>query len=200
VRPLRQPAPGTRTRPQTATPQYDPSSPSRISRRLPASSSFVLAAARLRALQLDPGHAAGRPGQLRGRSRRIARPHPGGQHVVTGLGSYALLTMVALMGAANKLPRRALACARDRRPGDLLNRTPHSPQSLAEVQDRRMVVGRDAEPGQAFDPMASWVMPGRLRGPASRLSGLIARRALVPRLRCRCCYDRGLATARSDRP
>jgi hypothetical protein len=100
VRPLRQPAPGTRTRPQTATPQYDPSSPSRISLRLPASSSFVLAAARLRALQLDPGHAARKPGQLRGRSRRTARPHPGGQHVVTGLGSYALLTMVALMGAA----------------------------------------------------------------------------------------------------
>ena len=48
-----------RTRPLTSQPQTSPSSPSRISRRLPASSSFVLAAARLRALQLDPGRAAG---------------------------------------------------------------------------------------------------------------------------------------------
>src|SRR5439155_769788 len=46
-----------------------------------------------------------------GRSRRTARPHPGGQHVVTGSGSYALLTMVALMGAAAR-PARAPAAAR----------------------------------------------------------------------------------------
>jgi len=45
-----------------------------IFRRSPASSSFVLAAARLRALQLDPGRAARRPGHLRGRSRRTVSP------------------------------------------------------------------------------------------------------------------------------
>ena len=45
-----------------------------IFRRLPASSSFVLAAARLRALQPDPGRATRRPGHLRGRSRRTVSP------------------------------------------------------------------------------------------------------------------------------
>src|SRR5947207_14592314 len=55
VTPLRPPAPGTSTRPLTIRPQPAPSSPSMIFRRLPASSSFVLAAARLRALQRDPG-------------------------------------------------------------------------------------------------------------------------------------------------
>ena len=45
-----------------------------IFRRLPASSSFVLAAARLRAFQLDPGRATRRPGHLRGRSRRTVSP------------------------------------------------------------------------------------------------------------------------------
>ena len=53
-----------------------------ISRRLAASSSFILAAARLRALQLlTPGPAAGRPGHLRGRSRRTVSPaRPAKQH------------------------------------------------------------------------------------------------------------------------
>ena len=69
-----------------------------IFRRLPASSSFVLAAARLRALQLDPGRTAGRPGQLRGRTQKNSQPSPTA-HGVTGSGSYALLTLVALMGA-----------------------------------------------------------------------------------------------------
>src|SRR5271166_3079331 len=45
-----------------------------IFRRLPASSSFVLAATRLWALQLDPGRATRRPGHLRGRSRRTVSP------------------------------------------------------------------------------------------------------------------------------
>ena len=72
-----------------------------IFRRLPASSSFVLAAARLRALQLDSARTTARPGQLRGRSNRTVSPARR-QHVVTGPGSYALLTMVALMGAAMK--------------------------------------------------------------------------------------------------
>src|SRR6476660_3409247 len=71
-----------------------------IFRRLPASSSFVLAAARLRALQLDSSAAAADPGHLRGRPRRIVKPAPGRQqHVVTGPDPYALLTTVALMGA-----------------------------------------------------------------------------------------------------
>ena len=48
-------APGTRTRPRISQPQTNPSPHSMIFRRLPASSSFVLAAARLRALQRDPG-------------------------------------------------------------------------------------------------------------------------------------------------
>jgi len=71
-----------------------------IFRRLPESSSFVLAAARLRALQLDSSAAAADPGHLRGRPRRIVKPAPGRQqHVVTGPDPYALLTTVALMGA-----------------------------------------------------------------------------------------------------
>jgi hypothetical protein len=98
VRPLRQP----RTGKQHATPDNPtatgPSPPSMISRPLPASSSFVLAAARLRALQLDPGRAAGRPGQLRGRIQKNSQPSPAAR-VVTGPDPYALLTVVALMGA-----------------------------------------------------------------------------------------------------
>jgi hypothetical protein len=69
-----------------------------IFRRLPASSSFVLAAARLRALQPDPGRAAGRPGQLRGRNQKNSQLSPAAR-VVTGPDPYALLTAVALMGA-----------------------------------------------------------------------------------------------------
>ena len=94
-------APGTSTRPLISQPQPNPSSLSMIFRRLPASSSFVLAAARLRALQLDPGRAAGRPGQLRGRIQKNSQPSPTAR-VVTGSGPYALLTLVALMGADGK--------------------------------------------------------------------------------------------------
>src|SRR6185437_12547064 len=57
-------APGTSTRPRISQTANEPSPPSMISRRLPGSSSFVLAAARLRALQLAP-----RP---RGRKTRAA--------------------------------------------------------------------------------------------------------------------------------
>src|SRR5690349_20533064 len=68
-----------------------------IFRRLPASSSYVLAAARQRALQPDPGRAARRPGSCEEGSRRIISParRP---RVVTGPGPYALLTLMALMG------------------------------------------------------------------------------------------------------
>ena len=79
-----------------------PSSPSMIFRRSPASSSFVLAAARLRALQLDPWPRGGRTGQLRGRIQKNSQPSPAA-HVVTGSGSYALLTLVALMGADERM-------------------------------------------------------------------------------------------------
>jgi hypothetical protein len=69
-----------------------------ISRRSPASSSFVLAAARLRALQLDPWPRGGKTGQLRGRIQKNSQPSPAAR-VVTGPDPYALLTVVALMGA-----------------------------------------------------------------------------------------------------
>jgi hypothetical protein len=75
-----------------------------ISRRSPASSSFVLAAARLRALQLDPWPRGGRTRQLRGRIQENSQPSPAAR-VVTGPDPYALLTVVALMGAAGSAIR-----------------------------------------------------------------------------------------------
>src|SRR5215831_2978402 len=81
-----------------------------ISRRLPASSSLVLAAARLRALQLDPRPHGEKTGQLRGRIQKNSQPSPAAR-VVTGSGSYALLTVVALMGAAWRAsPSRGCGC------------------------------------------------------------------------------------------
>ncbi len=64
--------------------------------------------ARLRALQLDSARTTAGPGQLRGRSNRTVSPARR-QHVVTGPGSYALLTMVALMGAADRAGVTAVA-------------------------------------------------------------------------------------------
>jgi len=58
ARPLRQPRPGTTTRPPQKPARKDPSPLPMIPRRPSASSSFVLAAARLRALQLDPSRTA----------------------------------------------------------------------------------------------------------------------------------------------
>jgi hypothetical protein len=49
---------------------------------------------------LTPGRAARRPGHLRGRIQKNSQPSPAAR-VVTGPGSYALLTLVALMGAAD---------------------------------------------------------------------------------------------------
>src|SRR6266496_2570513 len=46
-----------------------------------------------------PGRAARRPGQLRGRIQKNSQPSPAAR-VVTRSGSFALLTLVALMGAA----------------------------------------------------------------------------------------------------
>ncbi len=77
ARPLRQPRTGNLHRPQISQPQRNPSSPSRISCRLPASSSFVLAAARLRALQPDSW--------LRGeKTRAAARKDPEEQSAQPG--------------------------------------------------------------------------------------------------------------------
>jgi hypothetical protein len=74
ARPLRPPRTGNQhTTPGKLT-ATKPSPPSMIFRRLPASSSFVLAAARLRALQLDPGRAAGRTGSCEEESRRTVSP------------------------------------------------------------------------------------------------------------------------------
>jgi len=69
-----------------------------IFRRLPASSSFVLAAARLRALQPDPWPRGEKTRHLQGRIQENSQPSPAAR-VVTGPGPYALLTLVALMGA-----------------------------------------------------------------------------------------------------
>ena len=78
-----------------------------IFRRLPASSSFVLAAARLRALQLDPWPRGEQdPGSCEEGSRRTVSPARR-RDVVTGPDPYALLTVVALMGAEMRaLPTR----------------------------------------------------------------------------------------------
>jgi len=58
ARPLRQPRPGTTTTPQQSQHERNLPPLPMIRRRLTASSSFVLAAARLRALQLDPSRTA----------------------------------------------------------------------------------------------------------------------------------------------
>jgi hypothetical protein len=84
-----------------------------ICHRSPASSSFVLAAARLRALQLDPFRARRRD---RAAARKIpdrqSEPQPGGTTQVTRLKPDALLTSVALMGAADgeELRRASSRC------------------------------------------------------------------------------------------
>ena len=83
-------------------PQPNPSSPSRIFRRLPASSSFVLAAAWLRALQLDPWPRGEKTRAPVRKDPEDSQPSPAAR-VVTGPGWYALLTLVALMGAAMRL-------------------------------------------------------------------------------------------------
>ena len=97
VRPLRPPHTGDTDRPSTNPSAKGPSSPSIIGRRSSASSSFVLAAARLRALQQDPSHTAARHGSYEDdpeeQSARAAT-------AVTGPDHHALLTPMALMGAA----------------------------------------------------------------------------------------------------
>ncbi len=69
-----------------------------IFRRSPASSSFVLAAARLRALQLDPWPRGGKDRAAARKIQKNSQPSSAAP-VVTGLDPYALLTTMALMGA-----------------------------------------------------------------------------------------------------
>jgi len=69
-----------------------------IFRRWPASGSFVLAAARLRALQPDPWPRGEKTRHLQGGIQENSQPSPAAR-VVTGPGPYTLMTLVALMGA-----------------------------------------------------------------------------------------------------
>ena len=80
VRPLRPP----RTR--EASPDTLLSPVPIIGHRSPASSSFVLAATRLRALQLDPGHAAAVNQAAIGESHKRQNPKPGNHTQVTRPG------------------------------------------------------------------------------------------------------------------
>ena len=83
ARPLRPPHPGTPTRPSKPA-RKDLSSLSMIWRRSSASSSFVLAAARLRALQQDPSHTATRPAAAR-KIPNNSQAQPSDSTQVTGL-------------------------------------------------------------------------------------------------------------------
>src|SRR5215471_18685489 len=71
----------------------------RIRRRSPASSSFVLAAARLRALQLDTEPRDGGRPQRPGRARKTNQPSPAARIKVTGPDPHTHLTAQAPMGA-----------------------------------------------------------------------------------------------------
>jgi hypothetical protein len=88
--------PDKQTRNRTPLPR-----PSMIIRRSPAPSSFVLAAARQRAVQPDPGPRDGSTGQLRRRIRKNSQAQPGGARSQRP-DPYALLTTMALMGAADQ--------------------------------------------------------------------------------------------------
>jgi len=55
-------------------------------------------------VRLDPGRAARRPGQLRGRIQKHSQPSPAAR-LVAGPDPYALLAMVAFMGAAGRVER-----------------------------------------------------------------------------------------------
>ena len=86
-----------------------------IFRRLPALSSFVLANVRLRALQLDPWPRDGKDQAAARKIQQNSQPSPAAP-VATGLDPYALLTVVALMGAADRVERRRTDARRGRPP------------------------------------------------------------------------------------
>ena len=70
-----------------------------IGRRLPTSSSFVLAAARLRALQLDTARATAQTGSDKEKPQAQSSPRPAIANKVTGPAQRGLLARRALMGA-----------------------------------------------------------------------------------------------------
>jgi len=70
-----------------------------IFRHLPASSPVVLAAARLWALQLDPRPRGGKTQAAARKDLEEKSAQPGRKRVAIGPDPYALLIMVALMGA-----------------------------------------------------------------------------------------------------
>ena len=166
MRPLRQPRAGNQhATPDKPTATKPPSSPSMIFRRLPASSSFVLAAARLRALQLDPGRAGGRTWQLRGRIQKNSQPSPAAR-LVTGPDPYALLTVVALMGAderelSARILMRCPACFQRSR------RSPIQPSrwtnGAARVRSSAMATGCSAPTSSATAAPGTPELPGHDR-------------------------------------
>jgi hypothetical protein len=70
-----------------------------IGRRWPASSSFVLTAARLRALQLDTTRAAAQTGSDEESHKAQPPPSPAITNTVTGPDQHSLLTKEGPMGA-----------------------------------------------------------------------------------------------------
>jgi len=119
-----------------------------IGRRLPASSSFVLAAARLRALQLDPGRATAQTGSHEEKPQHSPPQTPAAKAQVTGSDHHTLLTAKAPMGADlqwqvmgsnhrnlsrrfyREPPSAALKSIylRERRPGSICDRRSTTPQ------------------------------------------------------------------------
>ena len=99
ARPLRQPRTGTPPPKQATLPRSRGSSAA--CRRQARSSSPLRGSGRS---SLTPGRAARRPGQLRGRTQKNSQPSPAAR-LVTGSGSHAPLTLVALMGADERALR-----------------------------------------------------------------------------------------------
>ena len=127
--------------------QPAPSPPLTIFRRLPASSSFVLAAARLRALQLDPGRATRRPGTCE-EDPEEQSAQPGRQDVATGPDPYPLLTPMALMGADVSESRARILIQRPAAPFVISDAVSEAWLSLASA----LCAGQIAETGVGRRP------------------------------------------------
>ena len=128
--------------PDKPTATGTPSSPPMIFRRLPPSSSFVLAAARLRALQLDPWPRGEKTRHLRGRIQKNSQPSPAAR-LVTGPGPYALLTLVALMGGCRDEVRRDHRVSGRQEPATRTT-LPTMPHGTASRTLARLHIGPDA--------------------------------------------------------